>query len=185
MRIIAGEYKSRILTAPPGSNTRPTTDRARETLFNILNNLIDFSDIRVLDLFAGSGAVALEAISRGAEHATCIERDRTAVHAVKENIRMLDVEDKVTVIQIDVFNYIKHSPPAKFNLIFADAPYNDKRALEELPSMIILHKWLETDGICVIEHRSSQGINMILPHGAKIIRELKAGEAAFTILKYA
>ncbi|HWF44131.1 MAG TPA: 16S rRNA (guanine(966)-N(2))-methyltransferase RsmD [Candidatus Kapabacteria bacterium] len=185
MRIIAGAFKSRTLVAPPGSNTRPTTDRARETLFNVLTNLIDFSDIRMLDLFAGSGAVALEAISRGAGHATLIEQDRKAVHVVKENIRMLGVEEKVTVIFSDVFNYLKYPPSAKFDLIFADAPYNDKRALEELPSIIILNKWLTPNGICVIEHRSLQGINMVLPQGAKIIRELKAGEAAFTILQYA
>jgi len=98
---------------------------------------------------------------------------------------MLDLEDRVTIIPIDVYNYLKHPPSAKFDLIFADAPYDDKRALEELPSMIILNKWIEEDGICVIEHRSSQVMEIVLPQGAKITRELKAGEAAFTILKYA
>src|ERR1035437_6909805 len=127
MRIIAGTFKSRKLLAPAGTDTRPTTDRARETLFNVLNNLIDFADVRVLDLFAGSGALALEAISRGAGQATLVERNAKAIHAAKENIRELGIEDRVNITSLDVFRYLK-SPPSlegeTFDLIFADAPYD-------------------------------------------------------------
>ena len=104
MRIIAGAFKSRSLIAPDGNVTRPTTDRARESLFNVLTNLIEFSDIHVLDLFAGSGSLALEAISRGAARAVLIERDRKAIHACKENIRSLHLEERASVVSLMFFN---------------------------------------------------------------------------------
>ena len=183
MRIIAGTFKSRKLLAPTGMGTRPTTDRARETLFNVLNNLIDFSGIRVLDLFAGSGALALEAISRGAGQATLVERNAKAIHAAKENIRELGIEDRVNITSLDVFRYLK-SPPSlegeTFDLIFADAPYDEARALSELPALILGNGWLAMGGICAIEHRSSA--KPVIPKTARIIRELKVGEAGFTIL---
>jgi 16S rRNA (guanine966-N2)-methyltransferase len=183
MRIIAGTLKSRKLLAPTGMGTRPTTDRARETLFNVLNNLIDFSDIRVLDLFAGSGALALEAISRGAKQATLIEHNAKAIRAAKDNIRELGIEGQVNILPLDVFRFLKSSPSLEektFDLIFADAPYDEMRAINELPALIIDNGWLATDGICAIEHRSNA--KPVLPKAAKIIRELKVGEAGFTIL---
>src|SRR5579872_572518 len=103
MRIISGKYKSRKLIAPKGDTTRPTSDRARESLFNVLNNLIDFEGISVLDLFAGTGAFAFEAISRGAEKATLVEQNRTVIETIKENARVLEIEPQVQIIQKDVY----------------------------------------------------------------------------------
>src|SRR5438128_10981748 len=99
MRIISGIFKSRKLLAPKGDATRPTSDRARESLFNVMNNLIDFEGISVLDLFAGSGAFAFEALSRGAAHATLIEKNRNAIQAIKANAEELGVNSKIEIIQ--------------------------------------------------------------------------------------
>ena len=187
MRIIAGAFKSRTILAPEGTGTRPTTDRARETLFNVLNNLVDFEDIRVLDLFAGSGALAFEAISRGASHATLVERDRKATQGAKTNAHALGIEQHVTILPIDVFRFLKK--PAEvtagdvgFDLILTDAPYDEPRSLAELPMLIFENKWLAKDGICAIEHRSNTQLD--IPEVARVIRELKAGEAGFTIVSW-
>src|SRR5436305_4930827 len=98
MRIISGIFKSRKLLAPKGEATRPTSDRARESLFNVLNNLIDFDGISVLDLFAGSGAFAFEAISRGAEHALLVEKNPDAIAAIRKNAEDLEVQENIEII---------------------------------------------------------------------------------------
>src|ERR1051325_1983904 len=110
MRIVAGRYRSRELFTPNASLTRPTTDRAREALFNVLTNLIDFHDANVLDLYAGSGALAFEAISRGAEHATLVENNRKAIESIKKNAKALDIEDEIKVEFADSLSYLGGSP---------------------------------------------------------------------------
>jgi 16S rRNA (guanine966-N2)-methyltransferase len=179
MRIIAGKFRSRELVAPAGDKTRPTTDRAREALFNVLTNLIEFDGARVLDLFAGSGALAFEALSRGAASATLVERDRKAAEAIRKNAENLGVVDAIMLERRDVFQYLAKDPALPFNLLMADAPYDESRARTELPNLIIANRWLAPGGLCVIEHRT--GDDVLVPDGAKLVRELKAGEASFTI----
>ena len=178
MRIIAGEFRSRILVAPKGKATRPTTDRARESLFNVLNNLVAFDGIRVLDLYAGSGAFAFEAISRGAKHATLVERDRHAIISIDANAKSLNVKDCVAVFHSDVIAFLRKQSK-QFDLIYADAPYDDELSRELLPTMLI--ERAAREGICIIEHRSTDQI--VLPEGSKLLRELNAGEASFTIFQ--
>jgi len=180
VRIIAGKFKSRVLVAPKSDNTRPTTDRARESLFNVLNNLIDFNGVRVLDLFAGSGALAFEAISRGAKSASLVERDKKAITAAKQNAATLEVP--ITIEAVDVFRFLRSPFSQPYDLVLADAPYDDEHAREELPALILSNAWLKRTGICVIEHRT--GDKITVPEQAKVLRELKAGEASFTILTH-
>src|ERR1041385_4891480 len=135
MRIVAGRYRSRELFTPSGTLTRPTTDRAREALFNVLTNLIDFHDANVLDLYAGSGALAFEAISRGAEHATLVENNRKAIESIKKNAKRLDVQSDIKLEQVDVFQYLAGTPK-QFDLILADAPYDNEQALKDLPELV-------------------------------------------------
>jgi len=184
MRIISGTLKSRKLIAPKGETTRPTSDRARESLFNVLNNLIDFEGISILDLFAGSGAFAFEALSRGAEHATLIEKNKNAINAIKDNVISLELEDKITVIQKDVYSYLPSLTPNTQHLtptiVFADPPYDDPRTLKDLPEAIFGSRLLTTDSIVIVEHR--KGSRMGIPANAMLIKELSAGEAVFTIL---
>src|SRR5438477_4263842 len=119
MRIIAGRYRSRELAAPSGEKTRPTTDRAREALFNVLTNMMTFDGAAVLDLFAGSGALAFEAMSRGAERATLVEKDRRALTIIKENANNLGVEDEMSVIAGDVFKVLERERHDSFDLVIA------------------------------------------------------------------
>jgi 16S rRNA (guanine966-N2)-methyltransferase len=175
MRIIAGEFRSRTLIAPKGKATRPTTDRARESLFNVLNNLIAFDGIRVLDLYAGSGAFSFEAISRGADHATLVERDRHAILAIDANARSLQVKDRVSVFHSDAIAFLRKEPK-QFDLLFADAPYDDELSRKLLPTLLL--ERTARNGLCIIEHRSTDKI--VLPEDAKMLRELNAGEASFT-----
>ncbi len=121
MRIIAGTLRGRKLQTPEGMATRPTADRVRETLFSMLaSRLGSFESLRVADLFAGSGALGLEAVSRGAARACFVEQDRRALEAIRANIAALEVEDRSQLLACSALAL----PPAEpFDLIFADPPY--------------------------------------------------------------
>lgn len=122
MRVIAGALRSRAIRAPRGSSTRPTSDRVRESLFSVLG---DVAETNVLDLYAGSGALAIEAISRGASRATCVESSREAAKVIEENARSLGVADRVKVVAARVgesASRIERDGP--FDLVFADPPWS-------------------------------------------------------------
>jgi 16S rRNA (guanine966-N2)-methyltransferase len=121
MRIIAGEWRGRTIEAPPGGATRPTADRVRETLFSMLaSRLGSFEDLRVADLFAGSGALGFEALSRGAAHATFVENDARAAAVIRRNAEKLRAADRVEVRAGSALALPRSAP---FDLIFADPPY--------------------------------------------------------------
>ncbi len=105
MRIISGIFKGRLINVPQSKEIRPTTDRVRETLFNLLNNRIDFDDIEVLDFYSGSGSLGLECISRGAKHVTFIERNFQIYKNLIENIKSLDVENQCKVVKSEAIDY--------------------------------------------------------------------------------
>ena len=137
MRIIAGQWRGRKLVAPTGDETRPTGDRTRETLFNMLaSRLGAFEGLSVLDLFAGSGALGLEALSRGAEHCLFVEREAEAVKAIRKNIENLDARSRSTIQHASVM----HLSPAKehHDLILLDPPYNTGAAEVALDRMLRL-----------------------------------------------
>ncbi len=178
MRIVAGRFRSRTLIAPKTSATRPTTDRARESLFNVLTNHISFEGIRVLDLFAGSGALGFEALSRGAEHVIFVERDKQAIDTIKANAEALGVTLEIQIKKEDVFTFVTHHHDL-YDLILSDAPYDSAPARLQLPTTLV-HR-IATGGVIAIEHRT--GDEIVLPEGTRLIRELKAGEASFTIFQ--
>jgi 16S rRNA (guanine966-N2)-methyltransferase len=119
VRVIAGAFKGRTLHAPPGQGTRPTADRVREAIFSMLGTL---DGARVLDLFAGSGALAIEALSRGAAEAVLVERDPRAVAAIERNLEPLGAT--ATVTRSDVLAYLRGAAEGPFDLVFADPPYD-------------------------------------------------------------
>ena len=121
MRIVAGELRGRKISAPDGNTTRPTTDMAREAIFNALTSLNAIVDARVLDLFAGSGALGIEALSRGARHCTFIERDRDALKSLQDNIKKLGLDDRATVIRGDAS--IATAKVVDIDLVMVDPPY--------------------------------------------------------------
>ena len=118
MRVVAGEFKGRRLAAPRGARTRPTADRVREALFSMLG---DVAGARVVDLYAGSGALGIEALSRGAASAVFVERDAQAVAAIERNLEPLDVE--ASVARADVARWLTHAE-GRFDLVFCDPPYD-------------------------------------------------------------
>ena len=125
MRITGGAFRSRPIRAPRGDRTRPTSDRVREAVFSMLEADRPIAGARVLDLYAGSGALAFEALSRGAIHATLVEKDRAALAAIAENIEALDVRAAMRVVASEVGRCANRLQKESFDLIFADPPYRD------------------------------------------------------------
>jgi len=124
MRVVAGESRGRPIVAPEGNRTRPTSDRVRESIFNMLFSLGATTDTDVLDLYAGCGALGIEALSRGASHCTFVERDRRAVECIKNNLESLGYGDRSTVIQADVLEWVRADNDS-YDVVLADPPYAD------------------------------------------------------------
>ncbi len=132
MRVVSGELGGRRIVAPEGTSTRPTTDRVREAIFNALGSRGLIDDALVADLFAGSGGLGIEALSRGAEHCTFVERDRAALAALRENLATLDLDDRSRVIAGNAQTSAAH---LDVDLVLADPPY-DFAAWPELLSVL-------------------------------------------------
>ena len=151
MRIIAGEARGRTIVAPKGQDTRPTQDYVRESLFNILR--LDVPDAKVLDLFAGSGALALEAVSRGAASAVCVDCAPDAITCIRRNIETLHMNERVTVMRADWQPALDRlaRENAAFTLVFLDPPYR-MGDLGALCRQLAEHGLLAPDALLVVEH---------------------------------
>ena len=148
MRIVGGNLRGRVLRAPGGAATRPTSEKVREAVFNILGSV---AGDRVLDLFAGSGALGIEALSRGATHATFVDAARPAVTAIRSNLRELALEDRATVVPGDAVGFAaRHQPEAPWRLVFVDPPYRSDLATRAVLALPCKH--LSTEAMVVIEH---------------------------------
>ena len=149
MRIISGQFRGRRLMPPKNITARPTTDFAKESLFNLLNNRIDFEGADMLDLFAGTGSIGLEFVSRGARSVTAVELAHTQQNFIISTCKQLGIHN-LTVVRSDVFKYL-NACALRFDFIFADPPY----ALAELPLLpnyIFEKQLLKEDGYFVLEH---------------------------------
>jgi 16S rRNA (guanine(966)-N(2))-methyltransferase RsmD len=151
MRIIAGSKKGYQIKAPQGLPTRPTTDRSKESLFNILNNWYNFENCDVLDIYAGTGNVTYEFASRGAKSVICIDRFKGCTDFIYSECQKLDFH-QVQVVREDVINFIKRCPE-KFDIIFCDPPFATKD-YELLHKIVFERELLNKDGIFVMEHHS-------------------------------
>lgn len=149
MRIISGKYKSRKFKIPSHFKARPTTDFARESLFNILNNRVDWENTLALDLFSGTGSIAFEFVSRGSPHVLCVESDTRNYEFIKKVKDKLDAKELMT-IKADVFSFLKSSNQS-FDLIFADPPY-DWKDLDTVLSKILESNLLKPKSIFILEH---------------------------------
>ena len=180
MRVIAGSLKGRRLDAPTWEGLRPTSDKLRETLFNVLGPRI--AGARVLDGYAGTGAVGIEAISRGAAHVTFVEQDRRAAALIRSNVEKCGISDGYAIIQASVLQAIdrlrqdrKSNEAAAFDVILLDPPY-DSDFHDALPHVGDIAK---PDGVVILEH----GKNADVPAAAGRlvrVRELKSGDSALT-----
>lgn len=149
MRIIAGTLRGRRLNPPANLPVRPTTDMARESLFNILNNYVDYEECSVLDLFAGTGAVSLEFVSRGVKEVTSIDINNACTEYIKSASRQMSVGN-IHVVRADVFDLLKRAYK-KFDIVFADPPYA-LQDLPNLPDIVFQSDVLTEDGIFILEH---------------------------------
>jgi 16S rRNA (guanine(966)-N(2))-methyltransferase RsmD len=150
MRIIAGQYRGRALSTVRDLSVRPTTDRAKQTIFDILSTRMELDSIEVLDLFAGSGSLGLEAISRGASHVTFVDKAAQSLRSLESNIETLGCADQCTAYTADVFWFLKNTHKA-FDLVFVDPPYRLER-IEELPTAIFESPVVKEGTIVVMEH---------------------------------
>ncbi|MDO4456691.1 16S rRNA (guanine(966)-N(2))-methyltransferase RsmD [Ligilactobacillus murinus] len=150
MRVVAGEYGGRRLKAVPGMKTRPTTDKVKEAMFNIIGPYLDGG--QVLDLFAGSGGLSIEAVSRGADHATLVDRQYQAIKTIHENLSVTKEEDKFTVLKGDAYKMLNKLAKQEqgFDYVFLDPPYKKQQILELMEQLKKLGL-LNTDALIICE----------------------------------
>ena len=179
-RIIAGVAKGRALKVPTGA-TRPTSDRVRESIFNVLNSEFgSWSGKRVLDLFAGSGALALEAMSRGAASAIAVDKAYSACEIMKHNSELAKLP--LTVIQKDVLKYLHSLNDGKFDVVFLDPPYDVKNdVITNILDEILVKEILSTDAVVIVE-RSARDAAFLLPDSLTLHSERTLGETRVFVL---
>jgi 16S rRNA (guanine(966)-N(2))-methyltransferase RsmD len=178
MRIIAGEFRGRVLKSPTDSKTRPTSDRLRETLFNVLSPRIEGA--RFLDLCSGSGAIGIEALSRGAEHVTFVDRSRKACALIEENLDLLGIPEDDTDIQaLSAENFVGRKHEAGWDLVFYDPPYDSNYELVLFEFGSSESRLLNEGGILIAEHHTKR----LLPDSRRNLRRwriLKQGETSLS-----
>jgi 16S rRNA (guanine966-N2)-methyltransferase len=185
MRVIGGSWRGRRLEAPAGRNTRPTSDRAREAVFNILahgthtgSEGSPIPEARVLDAFAGSGALGIEALSRGAAHATFLDNDPAAIRAIETNRANLKALDRAMVRRADCL--APPRAPAACDLVFLDPPYGQGLAGPALTALARAG-WIAEGALCVVEQQHDEGL--AVPDGFELITERRYGKAKMTVLQ--
>lgn len=159
MRIISGKYKGKRLIAPKKLPVRPTADMQKEALFNILRNNYDFINLRVLDLFSGTGNIAYEFASRGTDDITAVDAHHACIKFIAETSK--DLEFSIACFKSDVFKYLKKTEQ-KFDVIFADPPYQMPLAnFERIPELVFERDLLTEEGILIIEHASQTDLALL------------------------
>ncbi|MCM1292018.1 MAG: 16S rRNA (guanine(966)-N(2))-methyltransferase RsmD [Bacteroides sp.] len=161
MRIIRGKYGRRRFDVPGNITARPTTDFARENIFNIIENTIDIEGCRALDLFGGTGAISLELLSRGAASVTCVEKASTQFRFIAKVAEQLG-ERNLRLIRGDVFRYLASAPKDSFDFVFADPPYDMER-FDEVPRLVLESGILRPGALFIIEHSRARDFSS-LPH---------------------
>ena len=156
MRIISGRFKGRRISAPTTITARPTTDFAKEGLFNLLNNRIDFEGIDVLDLFAGTGSISIEFVSRDCNSVITIEQNEKHCNFIRKVCNELKI-DNLSLLKTDVFRFIAGCH-TQFDMIFADPPYELEK-LAEIPDLIFNQRLLKPDGLFVLEHSAKHSFD--------------------------
>jgi len=150
MRIISGEFKGRRINVPDSKFIRPTTDRVRETLFNLLNNRIDFENRKVLDIYAGSGSLGLECLSRGASEIHFVERNFQIYKNLQENINSLNAAENCKIYKMEAVKYSQMFENLDYDLIIADPPFF-KDDIYKVVENLVINKYFAEDGFMIIE----------------------------------
>ncbi|MFE6776304.1 16S rRNA (guanine(966)-N(2))-methyltransferase RsmD [Streptomyces sp. NPDC057702] len=179
-RIIAGSRGSRRITVPRGAETRPTADRVREAIFSTFYSLLEMEGAHVMDLYAGSGAVGLEALSRGAGHAVFVEKSRHALDVLRGNISELDFTDSCHVVPGDVLGWLS-SPADPKDLVFMDPPYA-KTPHDELV-LLSENGWLTPHAVVAVEH-SHRSDPIQWPKGLESLKVRRYGNTAVSYARF-
>lgn len=179
VRIIAGRHRGRRLHFVPGRGLRPTPDRVRETLFNWLQGQVPGA--RCLDLFAGSGALGLEALSRGARYLCAVEQNRLAAQRLRDNIAQLHEESVAEVVQLDALRLLKTTPEAPFDIVFLDPPFADT-LLPAVCGLLEQHGWL-ADGAFIYLEQDAALAWPALPGNWILHREGVAGQSGHRLVR--
>lgn len=154
MRIISGFFRSKRINPPVWFSDRPTTDMAKESLFNILNNLIDYQEVSFLDLFSGTGGISYEMASRGCKNIVCVDNNRRYCDFINKTFKqMYPQKSPAGVIVADAFSFIKNNP-LHYDVIFADPPYN-LEGVDTIPEIIMSNPSLSENTLVIIEHSKS------------------------------
>lgn len=181
MRVIAGSAKRILLSAPSGFGTRPTTDRIKETLFNMIGTKL--ADCRFLDLFAGSGAIGIEALSRGAEQAVFVEREQEALQCIKHNLLRTKLDSRATVLKMDAAAAIRQLAAEQkvFDIIFMDPPYRAKEA-EKILELLSGKTICREDTIIIIEEARETDFSFAAGLGFEVQKEKIYGTSKHVFL---
>ncbi len=179
MRIIGGYLGGRTFTVAKGAQLRPTTDYAKQALFNILENKIDWEQQIVLDLFAGSGGISYEFASRNVQHIDCIELNHKNIINIKQNLQALNIK-QVNVLEYDVFKFLRNDHfNQSYSLIFADPPY-ELKGVEDLPGLICGHPViLSPQGLLILEHSVKHDFSKV----PGFIQQRKYGAVVFSFFQ--
>lgn len=180
LRIVAGKWRGRVLPVADIDGLRPTAERVRETLFNWLAPVIE--GMRCLDLYAGSGALGLEALSRGAKSVVFVEQASAAVDRLQESIRLLKAES-TTVHAGDAVAFLRNAAPMRFDLVLLDPPFADD-AVPDLCRLLVERGWLASGAQLYLEQDAARP-RPTLPKGFSAEKEKQAGNVRFTLFRYA
>jgi 16S rRNA (guanine(966)-N(2))-methyltransferase RsmD len=178
MRIISGKYKGRRIAPPKNLPVRPTTDMSKEALFNVLNNHFNFSELKVLELFAGTGSISYEFASRGCSPILCVDGDMGCVNFIKKTAKEFDFD--ITAIKSDVFKFLeKHH--GNYDIIFADPPYGlAQKEFEKIIEQIFENELLDEEGMLVVEHSKYTKLD----HMANYSFQKNYGGSVFTFFEF-
>ena len=182
MRVIAGKYRSQPLASPKGGDTRPTSDRLRETLFNVI--AVHIEDAAFVDLFAGTGAVGIEAISRGARKVYFAENAKIPLQTLRHNLERLGIRDQAIVEPAGTMSLLRRllRQNVTLDLIFLDPPYKDQLAYETVLRFLAEHSILHANAIVVVEHSRRYSLpNLTIK--LQPYRRIEQGEAALTFFR--
>lgn len=180
MRIVSGEFRGRTLQSPKSAATRPTSDRTRESLFNILTNRMDFEGLRVLDLFAGTGALGIEALSRGADNCVFVENAASPYSVIRQNIENFNLHNRTKLLKLDATNLGKNRGEG-FDLVFLDPPYG-KALGEKAVESLVENNWLNEDATLILEEVTASAPAQLA--GFTLQDQRKFGDTTIGIFKY-
>ncbi|MGB6083729.1 16S rRNA (guanine(966)-N(2))-methyltransferase RsmD [Moheibacter sp.] len=181
MRIISGSFRGKKINAPANLPVRPTTDFAKEALFNVLNNHYDLDEISVLDLFSGIGSISLEFASRGSQRVLSVDQDAGCVKFLSETVKSMNLEEVVSVLRNDVFQFLKRNTQGSFDVIFADPPFHfEQEEYDKIIEFVRDNDWLKPEGELVLEHSS----NIKFEDHPNLIQTRKYGNVNFSFFEF-